>query len=108
MKLTVIENSEGLFTNGEDIVTIQFDIADFQGKRFGTDSRLVDFEIEGPAEWLGPVDKEDALQGKAVKAKNGTNRVLIRSTKTPGEIKITARAKGLAPTEVTLNSKSAE
>lgn len=105
--LTVDPNAEGFSANGEDTAVILFQVADFQGKICGADERLVSFDIEGPAEWIGKITPEGCVPtpDKEIKAEYGTNRALIRSTKTPGEIKVTARAKGLAPVSATLNSK---
>lgn len=108
--LKVKENPEGFFANGEDLATLQFDVTDFQGKRCGSDNRLVCLELEGPAEWIGNDSQEGGkhIRWKAVNVKNGTNSVLLKSSKTPGVIKVTAKAKGLAPVDVTLNSLPTE
>lgn len=106
LMLKVKENCDGFSANGNDLAIIQFDIADFQGKRCGADDRLVTFEIEGPAEWIGNVSEENAPNNnKVIKAKNGTNSAIIKSTTTPGVIKVKASAKGIAPVSLTLNSK---
>ena len=106
MKLTVNENATGFRANGEDTAIIQFEITDFQGTRCGADDRPVSLEIEGPAEWMGAVSQDSGKRAseKTIKVENGINHAVIKSTKTPGIIKVTARTKGLAPVEVTLNS----
>lgn len=105
LKLSVTENPEGFRANGTDIALLQFEVTDFQGRRCGSDDREVSFEIEGPAEWLGSLPEEEgSVYSKKISAEHGTNRALVRSTTTPGEIRITARAKGLEPASLTLNS----
>lgn len=108
--LKVKENPEGFFANGDDLATLQFDVTDFQGKRCGSDGRLVYLEIDGPAEWIGSDSQDEGkhIRWRAVNVKNGTNSVLLKSTNTPGVIKVTAKAKGLAPVNVTLNSLPTE
>ena len=113
LKLTVIENSEGFRANGEDTAIIQFEVTDFQGNRCGNDDRIVNFEIDGPADWIDyekiDYNEENSIsKGKEIKAHNGTNTAFIRSTESAGEIKLTAKTKGLAPVEVTLCSTAVE
>lgn len=106
LKITVKENQDGFSANGTDTAMVQFRIEDFYGRRCFADDRLVTLEIDGPAEW---VDK--ASQGGnhsfalSKKLENGLNQTKIKSTEVAGEIKVTAKAKGLAPVSVTLNSK---
>ena len=110
LKLTMLDKPEDLRADGEDIAIIQFEVTDFQGKRCGADQRPVCFEINGPAEWIvNPNDKKrDSMGEKTVNVENGINKVILKSTKTPGEIKLTAKAKGLAPVDMTLNSIAVE
>ena len=106
LKLTVNETSEGFHANEADSVIVQCEVADFQGNRCGADDRVINLEIDGPAEWIGGLKQEgnNSARKISIKTENGKNSAIIRSTKTPGEIKVTARAKGLAPVDVTLNS----
>lgn len=100
--VTVASNTTELDASGEDTAEIIFKVADFQGNVCGADNRTVILEIDGPAVWT-----ENNVSGhkKAIEVQNGTNRAVIRSTHTPGDIKITATAKGLAPVFVGMNSK---
>ena len=105
LKMAVTENTEGFGANEADSAIVQFEVADFQGNRCGADNRPVTLEIAGPAEWIGSTPQEGiSSAGRTIKAEKGTNSALIRTTKTPGEIKVTAKAKGLAPVTVCLNS----
>lgn len=108
--LKVAEGPEGFRANGSDMALLQFEITDFQGKRCGDDDRMVYFEIEGPAEWVGAIQDKNANHplAKQLKAEHGTNRALIKSSNTPGEIKITAKTKGLASVSVAINSTPAD
>lgn len=106
LKLTTIESPGGFHANGTDTAIVQFEVTDFQGKRCGSDNRIVSLEIEGPAEWIDniPLEGKDPNHNKVIKVKNGINSTILKSTKTPGEIKVTARAKGLAPVNVSFTS----
>lgn len=108
--LSLTENSEDFRANGTDTVLVQFEVADFQGNICGADDRLVSLEIEGPAEWCESVPQENGrpLGVRSIKAENGRAGALLRSEKTPGEITVTARAKGLASVAVKLYSKPVE
>lgn len=100
--LTAIPQSGTIKANDEDKILIQVEVADFQGKRCGNDHRAVSFEIEGPAEWMGalPLKTDGSLPSKKIMVDNGIGRAVVKNNKTPGSIKITAKAEGLAPVEI--------
>ena len=108
--LKVSGNSEGFSANASDSAVIQFEIADFYGKRCLADDRFVTFEIEGPAEWVDNNSSEgrNSSKVKTLKAQNGANNAILRSTKTPGQIKVIAKPKGLAANSLILNSSPVE
>lgn len=109
LKLTPVENRD-LIPNGNDFALILVEVGDFQGKRCGGDNRVINFEIEGPAEWLGsfPHHPDNSQYTKKFRVENGANRALIKSTDEPGQIKITAKSEGLDPVTITLNSRAGE
>lgn len=105
LKLTVNDKPSGWQADGMDTVEIQFEVADFQGRRCGDDSRIVSFEIDGPAELVGDSSPSaDNNKGKKLQMDAGVNKALLRSTTAPGDVKIKAVAKGLAPVEVVLTT----
>lgn len=122
LKLTTIENPEGMMADGADMALIQVEVVDRQGRRCPLDNRLVNFSLMGEGRWIGgiatrnnkemqrPDDNRPAGLLDAAATKNisdnyvgamalpvecGVNRVLVRSTVHAGIITVYASAEGL-------------
>ncbi len=106
LKLTVHTGPKGFLADGSDVAFIDFEVVDAQGRRCPTDEARVDFEIGGPAIWRGGYDSgvPGSTNNKYLSTECGVNRVLIRSTLTPGEIVLKATREGLAPAEARFQS----
>ena len=132
LQLTAIENPEGTKADGADMVLFQIEVLDRQGRRCPLDNRLVQFELTGEATWMGgmatrnnqalqrpDVNRPEGLLDAAA-TKNvsdnyvgamslpvecGVNRVLVRTTKHAGNIRLVAHAEGLASAEIVVNSE---
>ena len=114
------------------MVLFQVEVLDRQGRRCPLDNRLVQFELTGEANWIGGIATRNnqALQRPdvnrpeglldAAATKNvsdnyvgamslpvecGINRVLVRTTKHAGNIRLVARAEGLTSAEIIVNSE---
>ena len=122
LKLTTIENPEGMKADGADMALIQVEVVDKQGRRCPLDDRLINFSLMGEGRWIGgiatrnnqaymvdDVNRDKSLLDAANK-KNlsdnyvgamtlpvecGVNRVLVRSTVNAGNITVYASADGL-------------
>ena len=132
LKLTTIENPEGIKADGADMALVQVEVVDRLGRRCPLDNRLIHFELWGEGKWIGGIaarnnkelqrqdDNRPAGLLDAAATKNisdnyvgsydipvecGVNRVLVRSTVNPGTINISAYAKGIKPAYVTMNSE---
>jgi len=132
LKLTTIENPEGMKADGADMALVQVEVVDRLGRRCPLDNRLIHFGLWGEGKWIGGIaarnNKELQRQDNnrpaglldAAATKNisdnyvgsydipvecGVNRVLVRSTVNPGTINISAYAKGIKPAYVTMNSE---
>lgn len=57
LKLTAIENPTGWKADGNDVILVQYEVVDAQGRRCPLDNRLVKFSLKGPAEWRGGIAK---------------------------------------------------
>lgn len=57
LKLTAIENPTGWKADGNDVVLVQYEVVDANGRRCPLDNRNVKFSLDGPAEWRGGVAK---------------------------------------------------
>ncbi|MBQ2180482.1 MAG: DUF4982 domain-containing protein, partial [Prevotella sp.] len=132
LKLTTIENPEGMKADGADMALVQVEVVDRLGRRCPLDNRLIHFELWGEGKWIGGIaarnnkelqrqdDNRPAGLLDAAATKNisdnyvgsydipvecGVNRVLVRSTVNPGAINISAYAKGVKPAYITMNSE---
>ena len=122
LKLTTIENPEGMKADGADMAMIQVEVVDRQGRRCPLDDRLINFTLMGEGRWIGGIGTrqnqkflvEDKQRDKslldAANKKNlsdnyvgamvlpvecGVNRVLVRSTVNAGTMTVYASADGL-------------
>ena len=104
--LTTIENPEGFRADGADMALVQVEVVDARGRRCPLDNRTIRFEVEGPAEWRGGIaqGKDNFILSKELPVECGINRALVRSTTTPGTIRLTARAEGLPAETVTMTT----
>jgi hypothetical protein len=102
LKLTLIQNPNGMVANGADMALIQVEVVDKEGRRCPTDNHLITWTVEGPGEYRGGIAKspnfDNYILSKELPVECGVNRVLVRSTTTPGTIKVTASARGLGST----------
>ena len=133
LRLTSIENPEGMKADGADMALVEVEVLDREGRRCPLDNRLVHFELRGEGQWIGGIgtrtnqdlrqaDKQrdpDLLDAAATKnisdnyvgsytlpVECGVNRVLVRSTVNAGAITVAACADGVRPASVTLNTTS--
>ena len=122
LRLTALENPKGTKADGADMVLFQVEVVDRQGRRCPLDDRMIHFELQGEAIWIGgiatrnnqalqrPDDNRPAGLLDAAATKNvsdnyvgatslpvecGVNRVLVRTTTKAGKIRLIATAEGL-------------
>jgi hypothetical protein len=97
LKLTRMTNPAGSFADGHDIVIVQVEVVDAKGQRCPLANDMVDFTLEGPAEWRGGIAQgpDNYAFATSLPVECGITRVLIRSTTEAGQVKLTATAKGL-------------
>ena len=109
IRLTVHTGPQGLLADGSDVVLVDFEVVDAQGRRCPTDEARVDFAIDGPAVWRGGLNSAmlDSTNNLYLSTECGINRVAIRSTQTPGTITLKASREGLTPAEVKIESQPA-
>ena len=134
LKLTTIENPEGVKADGADMVLVQVEVVDRQGHRCPLANQMVNFQLWGEARWIGGIATRDNKQYQqddnhrdknlldAANKKNvsdnyvgqmslpvecGVNRVLVRTTTTADKIELSAQADGLKPAYLAIESKPA-
>lgn len=133
IRLTPHIGPGGLRADGSDLVLVDVEVVDAQGRRVPIALNMINFTLNGPAEWRGgiaqgtsspeplntaPMDThglsttpvapylyyDNYILSKHLPVEGGINRVSIRSTTTPGKITLTARADGLRQAELTFTS----
>lgn len=106
IKLSVIQSPKGWKADGADMVLLQFEVVDKDGRRCPLANDLIHFEVEGPAEWRGGIaqGKDNYILSKELPVECGVNRALLRSLTTSGQIRVTAKADGLQSAGVVLNT----
>ena len=110
LRLRVIQGPDGLRADGSDLVLIETEAVDQQGRRAPLAQNLVKYQVDGPAVWRGGIWEEDVLKYAnrlELPVLNGVHRVIVRSTETPGTIKISASSEGLAPAAVEIQAHEA-
>jgi beta-galactosidase len=98
IKLTHHTAPGGIRADGADLALIQVEVVDAQGRRCPTALNMIDFELNGPAEWRGGIAQgpDNFILARSLPVECGVNRVLIRSTTTDGMISLLAKSSGLA------------
>ncbi len=97
LRLRTIDRPTAFWANGQDISLVEVEVIDAKGNRCPTALNTVNFSLDGAAEWRGGIAQgpDNYILAKRLPVENGVNRVLIRSTTTPGKIIIKADADGL-------------
>jgi len=132
LRLKAVTNPCGTKADGADMVLYEVEVVDSEGRRCPLANTTIDFQLSGEAQWIGgiatrndqsmmqPDDNrpEGLLDAAATKnvsdnfvgamslpVECGVNRVLVRTTTTPGTITLTASAQGLKPVAIDIQSE---
>ena len=137
IRLTPHVSPTGLHADGSDLALVDVEVVDAQGRRVPTALNLIQFTLDGPAEWRGGIAQGSAVPvsinttapnrpgmtktppapylhqdnyvlSKSLPVEGGMNRVSIRSTSTPGIIHLTAKSEGLEAATITLTSQAVQ
>ncbi|MEY4388027.1 MAG: hypothetical protein RLY20_3310, partial [Verrucomicrobiota bacterium] len=108
IKLVAMTAPNGLKADGADVVLVQFEVVDADGRRCPTALNMVRFELEGPVEWRGGIaqGQDNYILSKALPVECGVNRVLLRSMSKPGKILLKASSEGLKPGRIEIVSQA--
>ncbi len=106
LKLTALKNPTGFKADGSDVVLVQVEVVDKNGKRCPTALNMINFDMTGPAEWRGGIAQgpSNYILSKNLPVECGVNRVLIRSTTTSGVINLRASAAGLTTAKISFET----
>ena len=117
IRLTLRTAPDGLHADGVDLACVDVEVVDAQGRICPLCDAKIHFTLTGDAVFLGGYNSgrfngngrsDNVIHQDHVYAECGTNRVLLRAGKTPGEITLTATAEGLPAARVTLCSIPAD
>ena len=135
IKLSAIENPEGMKADGADMVLFEVQVVDSKGRRCPLDNHMIHFNLTGEGQWIGGIaarNNKDMQVPDTVRHKGlldtaatknisdnyvgstdlpvecGVNRVLVRSTLNAGSIRLTASAEGLEPATMEVHTSKVD
>lgn len=110
IKLTLMQSPNGWAADGADMVLVQVEVVDAQGRRCPLANHEIEFGLDGVAEWRGGIaqGENNYILSPVLPVECGVNRVLLRSTTTAGEVNLTARAEGLKSASLTMSTKAVD
>ena len=98
VRMKVIHGPDGLRADGSDLVLIETETVDGEGRRCPLAQNLIKYDVSGPAVWRGGIWEENVTKyanARELPVVNGAHRVIVRSTEQSGKINVTAAADGL-------------
>lgn len=112
LKLTLIQDPNGMKADGADVAIVQIEVVDKEGRRCPLDNRQIFWNLRGVGEWRGGIfkspDGDNGILSHLVPVEAGVGRVIVRSTNKAGLIRLHASACGLAPQCIEWNTKSVD
>ena len=117
LRLTLYTSPEGWQADGQDLCYADVAVTDREGRICPLAGMRIDFRLEGPAEFLGGYNsgrfngngrQDSVIRKPYVYAECGTNRVLMRSRRTAGAVRLTARAEGLEEASAGTETKACD
>jgi hypothetical protein len=106
IRLTPHVSPNGFRADGADIAMVDVEVVDKDGNRCPTALNMIDFTVSGAAEWRGGIAQgpDNYILSKRLPVEGGINRILIRSTKVAGAVKLSAMTQGLPSADIELRS----
>jgi beta-galactosidase len=99
-----------LKADGADLAWVGVSVVDDHGRVVPTAGNKVRFSVSGPAKVLGVGNGNptchESVKASQISAFNGLCMVLVQTTRTPGDIVLTAESDGLKPCAIKLKSHS--
>lgn len=104
LKLTPVIGPGGWKADGSDIVMVDVEVVDAQGRRCPTALNPITYNVSGPAEWRGGIAFGPYILAKTMPVEGGISRVMLRSLPQAGNVALTASASGLKAATLELRS----
>ncbi|MCM1449019.1 MAG: DUF4982 domain-containing protein [Clostridiales bacterium] len=110
LRLTPMMSPDGIHADGADLMLVQVEVVDRQGRRCPLANDTITFTTDGPIEWRGGVaqGKDNFVLSKSLPVECGINRVMLRSTPQAGKFKVTASAPGFEPQSLEMETVPVE
>ncbi len=110
LRMKMIVGQEGVLADGADMALVEIEVVDKDGRRCPLANNLVNYDLQGPADWRGGIaqGKDNYILARSFPVECGVNRALVRTTTQAGTIRLTATAEGLTPATVEWTSKPVE
>lgn len=85
LRLTNIKRPTPFVADGHDLALVEAEVIDAKGNRCPTALNMINYTLDGPAEWRGgmAMEPDNYILTKSFPVEGGVNRFLIRSTTTP-------------------------
>lgn len=106
IRLKAIQSPAGWKADGADMVLVEVEVTDAEGRRCPLANHPIHFEVEGPAEWRGGIAQgpDNYILSQDLPVECGINRALVRSLTEAGKVRIKATAEGLQGAELELST----
>ncbi|MBN2842027.1 MAG: hypothetical protein JXM68_03000, partial [Sedimentisphaerales bacterium] len=106
VRLTGHNGPGGFMADGADLMLVDVEVIDEQGRRCPASFDMIEFELTGPANWRGGIAQgtDNYILAKTLPVELGVNRIILRSEPVAGEIILTARSGSLKPAELRISS----
>jgi beta-galactosidase len=108
-RVELFPDTTRLHADGKDVCHVEFRIVDDNGVRVPDADAEVKFELNGPAKILGlgngDLSNSENCQGDTHRAFHGCGLAILQTTTMPGSIVLQAKAPGLQPASVILQSR---
>src|SRR5690606_36326605 len=104
VKLHYMHGDNGLYADGNDMVLVEVEVLDREGRRCPTATHMIDFSWDGPMEWRGGIAQgpNNYILSESLPVETGVNRVLLRTRcGEAGQLRLKAQANGLLADSLT-------
>ncbi len=115
LRLTLHTGEEGLLADGADVAYVDVEVVDDHGRVCPLCDARIEFSLEGEGVFLGGYNSgrfngygkhDSVIHQSHVFAECGVNRVFIRATQTPGELRLKASMKRSSENASLVNASS--
>ena len=107
IRLTPMTSPGGMLADGQDLALIEVEVVDAQGRRCPLANDVINFQLEGPAEWRGGIAQgpDNYILSQELPVECGVNRVFVRSAPKAGKITLKATSGSLKPATISIKTK---